>query len=102
SLVVQFNEDVAGIAKSALTLTDLNSNSAVDLNKIAFAYDAAAHAATITFPGFPGGRLPDANYRATFSAAAVKDQATNALDGNGDGTAGDNYSADFFALEGDA
>jgi len=102
SLVVQFSEDVgSGLAKSALTLTDLGSNTALDLSKVGFAYDAASHVATFTFPGFANGRLPDGNYRATLNASAVTDLAGNLLDGSGQGIGGD-YSFDFFALAGDA
>ncbi len=103
SLVVKFSEDVgSGLAKSALTLTDLGTNTSVDLSKIDFAYDAASHVATFTFPGFANGRLPDGNYRATIDASAAKDLAGNLLDGNDDATGGDNFSIDFFALAGDA
>jgi hypothetical protein len=103
SLVVNFSEDVgASLSKSALTLMDLTTNTPVDLSSISPSYDAASHVATFTFPGLPNGRLPDGNYRATISAGAVKDLATNALDGNGDGTGGDDFTTDFFALEGDA
>jgi hypothetical protein len=102
SLVVQFDEDVPGLTKSALTLTDADHNTTIDPSEIGFAYDSAAHVATITFPGFANGRLADGNYRLILNGAAVKDRATNSLDGNGDGTGGDDYTMDFFALAGDA
>ena len=103
SLVVPFNEDVGvGLTKGALTLTDLGTNLPVDLSNISMAYDSLSHVATFTFPGLANGRLPDGNYRAVLSASAVKDLAGNLLDGNGDGTGGDNFTFDFFALAGDA
>jgi hypothetical protein len=46
--------------------------------------------------------LPDGNYHAVLGASLVTDRAANLLDGNGDGTGGDNYSFDFFQLAADA
>ncbi len=102
SVVVQFNEDVKGITKSAVTVTNLDSATAIDPSNLGFAYDAASHTATVTFPGLANGRLADGNYRITLNAAGAKDQAGNSLDGNGDGTGGDDFTDNFFALAGDA
>jgi hypothetical protein len=46
--------------------------------------------------------IPDGNYRATLLASGITDANTNHLDGNADGTPGDNYTYDFFQLAGDA
>jgi len=103
ALTVQFNEDVGqGLTKNALTLTNLGSNVAVPAADIAVAYDTTTHTATFTFPGFAGGQLPNGNYQAVLAASAVKDLASNSLDGNGDGTGGDDYKFNFFQLAGDA
>jgi len=58
------------------------------------AYDAGTDAATITFPGLPGGLVPDARLRATISAAGVISSTGNALD--------EDHVLDFFFLGGDA
>jgi hypothetical protein len=103
SVTVQFNEDVGqSLTKTAFTLTDRGSNVAVDEAAIRMIYDATTYTATFTFPGLPNGQLPDGNYRATLAAGLVKDRASNLLDGNGDGTAGDDYTFDLFQLAGDA
>src|SRR5262249_47936168 len=46
--------------------------------------------------------LPDGNYQFTLTAAGVSDQSGNTLDGNGDGTGGDNFTFSFFVLAADA
>lgn len=103
SLVVHFNEDVGqGLAKSAITIEDVGSDTALDGDKIGFEYDVASATATFTFPGLAEGRLPDGNYRATLDASMVKDLAGNSLDGDGDGAGGDDSATDFFVLAGDA
>jgi hypothetical protein len=49
--------------------------------------------ATITFPGFAGGILPDGRYRATLLAAGIQDAAANAMAAD--------HLYDFFFLRGD-
>lgn len=67
--------------------------------------------ATITFAGGfveNGGSLSDGNYALTIKAGLVHDAALNALDGNGDGTSGDDRAwgqaevDGFFRLFGDS
>ena len=58
------------------------------------AYNAGNDVATLTFSGFAQGVLPDANFRATLTAAGVTDIAGNAL------ASGNVF--DFFFLRGDA
>jgi hypothetical protein len=70
----------------------------MDLSTVAFAYDPATQTATWTLPT----TLADANYRATLSAAAVRDSQGKSLDGNSDGTPGDDFVYDLFHLTGDA
>jgi len=102
-LVVAFNEDVGqSLTKSAVTLTNLGTHAAIAPADFDLVYDDDAHIATVTFPGFPSGRLPDGNYRLALSGAAIRDRANNQLDGNGDGAGGDDYAFDFFQLAGDA
>ncbi len=61
-------------------------------------YDPALRVATVFF----GGILPDANWRLTARAAGLADTSGNALDGNRDGVGGDDFTFDFFFLNGDA
>ncbi len=64
----------------------------------AFTYDPTTRIATLTFPN----PLPDARYRVTISGAAAIDASNNPLDGNADGTPGDNFTFDFFYMTADA
>jgi hypothetical protein len=57
---------------------------------------------TFTGPGVVGGSLADGNYTLTVRAAKVRDALGRPLDGNGDGTAGDDRSVTFFRLFGDS
>jgi hypothetical protein len=50
--------------------------------------------ATITFPGFADGILPDARYRATLSAQGIRDGASNPM--------AVDYQYSFFFLSADA
>jgi hypothetical protein len=59
--------------------------------------------AVLTFPGsgFIGGSLADGNYTLTVHADKVHDSLGQALDGDSNGTAGDDRVDDFFRLFGD-
>ena len=56
---------------------------------------------TFSGAGIIGGSLADGNYSLTTLASAVTDAAGNQLDGDGDGTSGDNATDTFFRLYGD-
>jgi hypothetical protein len=59
--------------------------------------------ATWTFPGLPGGVLPDGTYSAELAGASTTDAAGNVLDADNDGAPGGDYTADFVhAIPGDA
>ncbi len=59
--------------------------------------------ATWTFPGLPGGVLPDGMYSAELAGASTADAAGNVLDADNDGAPGGDYTADFVhAIPGDA
>jgi hypothetical protein len=60
--------------------------------------DRSTLSATLYF----GRTLPDGNYRLTAFATDITDAAGNPLDGNADGTGGDNFTYDFYVLAGDA
>jgi hypothetical protein len=104
AVTVQFDEDLgAPPAEAMFALTNLTTGQAIGSDLFDATYDAGTRTATITFPFLPpAGRLADGNYRLVVHAAGVADRATNLLDGNGDGTAGDDYTFDFFQLSGDA
>jgi hypothetical protein len=59
--------------------------------------------AVLTFPGsgFIGGSLADGNYTLTVHGDKVHDSLGQALDGDGNGTAGGDRTVDFFRLFGD-
>src|SRR5262249_24868069 len=56
---------------------------------------------TLSGAGVPSGSLNDGNYTLTVSSAKVRDSAGNALDGDGDGAAGGDYTLSFFRFYGD-
>jgi hypothetical protein len=97
-----FTADVsASLGVEDLRLVDTATGARIDPASIAVAYDAATNTVTFTFPGLPGGILPAGRYRATLLAAGIAAGGT-ALDGNADGTPGDDYVFEFFTLPGDA
>lgn len=94
SLTVRFTRDLsATLAVGDLVLTNLTTGRTVPTDAIALAYDVNTRRATFTFPGFPGGVLPDANYRATLAAGSVADLTGKPLAAD--------VVADFFVLTGD-
>jgi hypothetical protein len=73
TVTFRFSEDVAeSIASTDLVLTNLSTNSTVPANAVS--YDDATETASFSFAA-----LPDGSYRATLPAAAVSDEAGNAL-----------------------
>jgi probable HAF family extracellular repeat protein len=102
-LVFHFSKDVsASLSPSDLVLKKLTDGTTIDSGSIAVSYDSVSNTATFTFPGVPRMLLPDGRYRATLLASGVQDAAGTPLDGNGDGTAGDDAVLDLFYLTGDA
>jgi hypothetical protein len=98
TITIKFNKDVgASLVKTDLVLRNLTTDQTIDLSSAAFAYDPATQTATWTLPA----TLADGNYRATLAATAVTDAQGRQLDGNADGTAGDDFTTDFFHLTGD-
>jgi cyclophilin family peptidyl-prolyl cis-trans isomerase len=95
NLVYTFSESVAAsLASADLTLKNLTTNSTIPAASILVTYSPANNKATITFPGYAGGALPDGNYHATLTGAAVTDVAGNPLAAD--------VSLDFFVFAGDA
>jgi hypothetical protein len=92
----QFSENVgASLAPSDFTVVNRRTGATIPVTAVSF--DAATNTATAFF----GGILPDGDYRATLNASGITDAAGNPLDGNADGTAGDNFTYDFFFLNAD-
>jgi hypothetical protein len=96
SIVLNFSENVQAPGLSDMTLTNLTTGTQV--NPSAVQYDPVAQTETILLDG----HVPDGNYRLSVLANAVKDMAGNALDGNSDGTGGDDFVFSFYQLGGDA
>jgi hypothetical protein len=86
--------------KASLGSDDLvlhNSTTNQDITVPAPTYDGPSNTAAFILAS-----LPDGNYTATLKAGGINDAAGSLLDGNADGTAGDNYTMSFFVLAGDA
>ena len=95
SLTFAFTEDVgATLAAADLgveILTPPGGN--IPASSIALNYAATSNVATFTFPGFSGGILPDADYRARVAREDVTDVAGNLFNG---------ALLDFFFMQADA
>ncbi|HWP40740.1 MAG TPA: dockerin type I domain-containing protein, partial [Tepidisphaeraceae bacterium] len=94
-LTYQFSENVsASLSTADLMLQNLTTSTTVPPGSIALSYDPGTNTATFSFPGFAGGILPDANYRATLLAAGVTNSSGTPMAAN--------VITDFFTLAGDA
>lgn len=93
-----FSKDVSAQLDSMDLLLLNNTTGQTISSTLALNYDSAAQSATWTNP-IP---LPDGNYTATLLAAGISDASGLPLDGNGDGTGGDNYVFNFSVFAGDA
>ena len=91
-ITMTFNEDVqATLAAPDLLVQKLGEGGgATSLPTLD--YSAATRTATFSFSNYPGGQLPDGNYRATIPAGAVADAAGNPMAA---------FTLDFFVLAGD-
>jgi ELWxxDGT repeat protein len=93
-VVLRFTENAsADLAPSDLVVTNVATGERVPVDRVSVSYDPSTHAATFMFPGYPGGVLPNGNYRASLPAGAT-------LDPNGNATASE-ASVDFYVLTGD-
>jgi len=81
---------------------NLTTNQTIMQAVLSINYDLILNIATVQFPGYPAGRLPDGSYRLSVSAAGVADIEGRPLDGNGDGVGGDDFAFDFAVLQADA
>jgi ELWxxDGT repeat protein len=99
-VTLAFSADVGGtLTAEDVHLRNLTSGADVAADAIALAYDGSDNTAAVTFAG---GALADGRYRLTIRGADVVAAGTGlALDGDGDGVAGGDYTFDFFVLRGD-
>jgi hypothetical protein len=79
---------------SDFQLLNRNTGATIASASLSLAYNASTQIASLTFPGFTHGQLPDGNYRLTLPAGAVADASGNALAAP--------YTFDFSVLAGDA
>ena len=74
----------------------------VNPDSFALNYDPGAHRATWTFPGSANGFMADGRYELKLLSGGVADVSGNPLDGDGDGSGGDDYQRTFVhAIPGD-
>lgn len=91
-----FSEDVsASLSPSAVRVH--NQTTGADAAVTGVSYDSATNTATFQLPG----NLPAGTYVVTLLARAVHDARGEQLDGNNDGTPGDDYSFQFTYTAGD-
>ena len=103
SLTFAFSIDVsASLTASDVVLRDLTTNTNVPSGSLSLSYSTATNTATMSFPGYANGILPDDDYSATLTAAGITDAAGTWLDGDNDGAPGGDYRLNFFSLAGDA
>jgi hypothetical protein len=95
-LTFTFSEDVTGVTGSSLVIK--NTATQAILAPSSFTYDPTLHTATATF----NTEIPDGGYTARLLQSAITDGASQHLDGNADGTGGDDYVLAFTHLVGDA
>jgi len=100
SLAITFTENVwPSLDPEDLGLENITTTETFSLAGMPLAYDPITDKATWNTAGVA---MTDGNYVATLSAAGVSDEVGNPLDGDGDGTGGDDYTFEFFVLAGDA
>jgi len=94
SIAFDFSEDVSSsLSTDDFTLFNRTTAELVPTSKLALSFDRITRKATLTFPGFAGGILPNADYRCTLSPEGVSDPSGNPLQNS--------VVQDFFVLAGD-
>ena len=82
------------LSESSFTIQNLTTDTPVPTESMQLDYDLPTDTATLTFPGFSGGILPDGKYRATLHADGVTDANGNPMPAD--------FEYYFFFLRGDA
>lgn len=99
SISVTFSTDVSRpLFFASLQLTNLTPGGAPPSAPFQFAWNSASDSATWTYTG---GTLPIGDYQLKLTSALVSDSTGIPLDGNGDGTPGDDFVFAFANLTGD-
>jgi len=94
-----FSTNVAGqLDANDLVLHNNTTGQTIDPATLTLTYDAVTRTATWT----SATSFTDGNYTATLSAGGISDANSRPLDGDGNGSGGDNYVLSFFVLPGDA
>jgi len=94
-----FSKDVSASLDAAdLVLQNLTTGQTLSADSFTLTYDASSNTTTWTSATV----IPDGNYKATLQAAGIADALAQKLDGNGDGSSGDDYGFSFFKFAGDA
>jgi len=96
TITFTFSKDVSA-SLSPDSLRVHNNTSGLDVAATGVTYDASSNTATFALPG----SIPTGSYVATLLARSVADASGLALDGNGDGIPGDDYSFTFQTTAGD-
>jgi hypothetical protein len=80
-LVYTLTEAVAKTLETTdLVLQNLTTGQSVPPELVSATFNPLANQVTFTFPGYPGGLLPDGNYTASLPAASLLDAAGNGLE----------------------
>jgi RHS repeat-associated protein len=99
---VCFDADIsASLSPDDLVMTRSDTGQAVDLTGVSPSWNAATNTATWNLAGLPSGRITDGFYRVRLVAPGITDSAGHPLDGNRDGTAGDDFEWSTFQKAGD-
>jgi parallel beta-helix repeat protein len=99
SLAITFSEDVfASLDPADLSLQNITTPQTFSMAGVGTGYDLVTDTATWNTSTVP---LTDGNYVATLSGTGVSDAVGLLLDGDGNGTGGDDYTFEFFVLAGD-
>ncbi len=93
-LTVQFSEAIENLSIESLRLTNLTTGETISINAMALPATTSPSFYHWTFPGFPGGRLPDGNYLAEIPAEGVVDADGAAM--------AEDYSFEFHSFFGDS
>ncbi|MBI4326904.1 MAG: PKD domain-containing protein, partial [Chloroflexi bacterium] len=80
ALAVTFSENLSdGLSTKDLLLQNLSAETFIPAEQLALAYNRSTNQATLTFPGLPGQKLPDGNYRLTLIATGITDSGGKTL-----------------------
>ncbi len=101
AMTFTFNEDVAGsIDVNDLSLSDASTGQPVDISSATMSYDAGTHTARWDLSAVP---VTAGYYNVVLAASGITDAAGNSLDGDGNGTGGDDFiQQEMVAFPGDA